>query len=284
MRRPPRVLPALVTPFREDGALDVVAFRHNLRRLAADGVAGFVVGGSTGEGPYLEPDERRILLEAARAELGDEPFLLCGVSAESTRAAIAQIGEATVARADAVLVVTPTSLVRGRADLVAGHFVDVADASPLPVFLYSVPPVTGYELPVDVVDELATHPNIVGLKDSGGDPRRLPPLAPVIEAGFLVYCGASAAIAESVGLGAYGAITASANYAFSLVDRLVATGEGQEELAHLTRVVEAFGVAGTKAAAGLVGLHPGSPRRPLLPLDAVSTEEIAAALETVGLR
>ncbi len=283
MRTPPRILPALITPFDENGGIDPVAFRRNLRILFDRGVTGFLIGGSTGEGPYLEPDERRALVDLARDELGNEAFLLCGVSGESTRVAMEQIAEAVVARADAVLVMTPTSLVRGRHELVAGHFLDVADASPLPVLVYTVPPVTGYELPTETVIEVADHPNVVGMKDSGGDVSRIPPLRELIDGGFVLYCGASRAVAESLHLGAYGAITASANYAFSLLERILATGVGQDDLTALTTVVERHGIPGTKAAAQSAGLEPGQVRRPLRPITDDDRSVIAAAVRAAGL-
>jgi len=283
MRTPPRILPALITPFDDHGDLDLAAFGSNLRMLFDRGVHGFLIGGSTGEGPYLEPGERRTLVAAARAELGDGPFLLCGISGESTRMASAQVEEAATGGADAVLVMTPTTLARNRDALVAAHFVDVAEASPLPVLLYSVPPVTGYELPVETVIELAGHPNIVGMKDSGGDTSRLPALRDLIAAGFIVFCGASRAVRDSLAAGVHGAITASANYAFPILDRMLATGTGQDELTALTRVVEGFGLPGTKAAAAVVGLEPGRPRRPLRPVDADAASTIAAAVRRAGL-
>ena len=96
----------------------------------------------TGEGPYLEPGERASLIATARHELGKRPFLLAGVGAESLRLALAQADEAATAGADAILVLTPTSLVRGNHAAVTAFFSDVADAAPIPVFLYSVPGVT----------------------------------------------------------------------------------------------------------------------------------------------
>ncbi len=113
MRTPPAVMPALVTPFTSDGELDAESHRHNLRTLADMDVEGFVIAGSTGEGPYLDPGERADLVAAARDELGDDPFLMCGIAAQSLRQATAQVAEAHDAGADAALVLTPTTLVRG---------------------------------------------------------------------------------------------------------------------------------------------------------------------------
>jgi 4-hydroxy-tetrahydrodipicolinate synthase len=133
------MLPALVTPFTGTGNLDLSAHAANLTALNERGMTGFLLGGSTGEGPYLEDGERQALLETARSTLGNAPFLISGVVAESVRGAIRQIGEAVAGGADAVLVQTPTTLTRGREDYVVGYFKDVAKASDLPILIYSVP-------------------------------------------------------------------------------------------------------------------------------------------------
>ena len=266
MRTPPRVMPAMVTAFDRDEEIDVDAHRHNLRTLWDRGVRGFIVAGSTGEGPYLEAGERAALCSAARSELGDDAFVVCGVAAETVRAALGQIAEAAAGGADAVLVMTATSLVRGRHDLVAGHYVAIADRSGLPVLLYTVPGVTGYELPVETVVALAGHGNIVGIKDSGGRAERFARWRDQVPSPFWGFCGASGAIVDSMAFGAHGAITASANYAFDLVARTVDGDTGaQRDLAAVSGPVEAGGIAGTKAAAAGAGLRPGYSRAPLPP-------------------
>ena len=106
MRPPPRTMVALITPFVENGSIDGPAHRHNLARLAEWEVGGFLIGGSTGQGPYLEAGERAVLTALARDELGQDAFLLTGVSAQSVRQALEQIGEGADAGADAVAVIS----------------------------------------------------------------------------------------------------------------------------------------------------------------------------------
>jgi dihydrodipicolinate synthase/N-acetylneuraminate lyase len=267
-------MPALLTPFDDAGELHLAAHRHNLQHLSAIGVEGFLIAGSTGEGPYLDSGERQRLVEAARDTLGESVYLACGVAAESVRSAAAQIGEAAAGGADAVFVATPTTLARGDHDAVVRFYVHVAEASSLPGFLYSVPRVTGYELPVEQVAALATHPNIVGIKDSGGRPVRIQDLARTVNEPFIMFGGSSRTLAPSMAAGGYGAITASANYAAPLVIGIVSSAASsqaeaerlQVELTALVQVVEAHGLAGTKAAAVARGLQPGWPRLPLAPL------------------
>lgn len=287
MRTPPRLLPALVTPFDRSGDLDVDAHRHNLTALSGQGVRGFLIGGSTGGGPYLEPGERQPLLETARDTLGTRPFLLCGIAAETTRLAVRQAQEAVAGDADAVLAMTPTSLARGNHDAVRRFFLDLADASSLPVMIYSVPPYTAYAIPTDLVIELAEHPNIVGMKDSGGDVARMARLVQETADGFLLYTGATRSITFCIAAGAYGAITASSNYLAPMVLDVIAKArrsprsalEAQTELTRIASAVEAYRIPGVKAAAELVGLKPGHPRAPLTRLGVRARKKIAEILD-----
>lgn len=263
-------MPALITPFDDASHIDRGAHHHNVATMWDRGVEGVLIGGSTGEGPYLEPGERYTLAITARHAAPDS-FVMVGVTAESLRMARAAIEEAVRAEADAVLVSTPTTLVRHRPDLIEGFFEDVATASPVPIFLYSVPRVTALELASESVERLAGLPAIVGMKDSGGDPDRLGRLAAACEPGFLFFAGASAAVAASVEQGAHGAITASTNYATALVERAVA-GDGTP-LTTVATAVERFGIPAVKHAAMRTGLIPGLPRRPLRP---PTPEQVAA--------
>jgi dihydrodipicolinate synthase/N-acetylneuraminate lyase len=129
-------MPALITPFDDRGEIDVDAHRHNVSVAAATGARGVLIAGSTGEGPYLEPGDRTLLVSAAH-EADTNITIICGISAETDRQATAQIAEAANGGADAVLVVTPGTLVRNRVQPIAEYYMRTADSSPLPVFLYT---------------------------------------------------------------------------------------------------------------------------------------------------
>ena len=211
-------------------------------------------------------------------------LLLCGIAAQSVAQATHQLGE--LQEADAALVVTPNMLAP-TVDHQIRYYRAVADAATLPVWLYTVPAVTGYNLPVEAVIALSVHPNIVGIKDSSGMPERIAEFRQNCPENFRIYAGASRALAASRRGGADGAITASSNYAFSLVDRLVgrspeddAVDALQAELTSLAALVEAHGIPGTKLAATRTGLIAGAPRAPLLALDAATAAEVS---EAVGL-
>src|SRR5690606_29610702 len=116
-----------------------------MRVLAERGVEGFLFGGSTGEGPYLEPGERFALVKAGRRR---KAHIMCGIAAETTRLGLAQVTEAVEAGADSVLVQTPTTMARGRDEAVIRYYQKLADFSQIPLLLYSVPVYTAYSLPV----------------------------------------------------------------------------------------------------------------------------------------
>lgn len=276
-------MPALITPFDEDGDIIIEAHRHNLALQVERGVEGFVLGGSTGEGPYLEEKERGLLLQEARGVVGSDCFLMCGVAAQSVRQANSQIGEIASSGADAALVLTPTSLARGNHGAIQRFFEAVAEAAPIPIFLYSVPAVTGYELPVDVVAVLSEHPNVIGIKDSGGRPLHMKDIVQASSDDFVVYSGSSSILTQAIAGGARGAITASGNYVPELVTSVVETSMDsvsaadplQRRLTTATKEIEAFGVVGTKAAAGAAGLWTGIPRKPLQPMPRTELARIA---------
>ena len=261
-------MPALVTPFTRGGSLDLKAFAGNVRLLADTGMTGFVIAGSNGEGPYLEPGERLKLVTAVRRR---RAHLMVGISGESTRIALSQIAEAEEGKADSVLVMTPTSSARGRDDAMLEHYRVIADSSNLPVFIYSVPPVTAYSLPIDVVARLSRHENIVGMKDSSGDVVRLQSIIDATPSDFILYSGSSRALTAAMAIGCHGAITGSGNYLPQLVQETLRKAKSdpksarrlQKRLSSVSAEIEAHGAPGVKAAAKAAGLEPGYPRLPL---------------------
>lgn len=282
-------MPALITPFGAEGRLDLGAHHDNVGTLWRRGVEGVVIGGSNGEGPYLEAGERHALAAVAR-RAAPEVFVLVGIAAESLRGAIEMAGEASRAAADALLVMTPTTLVRHRSDLIEGFYRDLAATADLPIFLYSVPRVTGLELPMDSAIRLSQVDRIVGMKDSGGDPVRCATIAAQAAEGFYTFAGASAAIAPAMAAGpVYGALTASVNYAPELVADLVSTAGTErsqgphDRLTRLSGAVERHGVAAVKYAAERTGLTAGWPRLPLRPVDDAVRREVDAALAAAGV-
>lgn len=273
-------MPALITPFDADGELDLAAHAHNVAFMADAGIGGLVLGGSNGEGPYLEPGERRRLIDTALGVTGDL-YLMAGVMAETVRGGLSQLDEC--ARADSVLVLTPTTAARGRHPYVLNYFRHIADASPLPVFLYSVPSNTAYSMPIEMVAELALHPNVAGMKDSSGDVVRLQAIVNATPDDFVLFSGSSPAVTGALTVGCHGVITGSTNYAPRLVLDTVEKAPNrdlQRELSRLSATIDSAGVPAVKVAATAAGLQAGLPRLPLEPLSEVEAAKIEAVLRT----
>ncbi|XP_023564633.1 4-hydroxy-2-oxoglutarate aldolase, mitochondrial isoform X1 [Octodon degus] len=164
------IYPPVTTPFTANAEVDYGKLEENLHKLGTLPFRGFVVQGSTGEFPLLTSSERLEVVSRVRQIMPKDKLLLAGSGCESTQATVEMTVSMAQVGADAVLVVTPCYY-RGRMDSAAliHHYTKVADLSPIPVLLYNVPANTGLDLPVDAVVTLSQHPNIVGMKESGGD-------------------------------------------------------------------------------------------------------------------
>ncbi|HEY6554203.1 MAG TPA: dihydrodipicolinate synthase family protein, partial [Vicinamibacteria bacterium] len=163
------VFTPVVTPFRPDGSVDTAAFETNLDLYSRYDLAGALVLGSNGEAGSLDEGEKLALVGIARARL-EVRLLLVGTGLESTRATIALARKAADLGADAALVLTPHYYkARMTSEALARHFEAVADASPIPILLYSVPAFTGITWPAGLAEELSAHQNVAGIKESSGD-------------------------------------------------------------------------------------------------------------------
>jgi len=164
------IFPALTTPFYPDGRVYLRKVEHNVDRYSKTPIAGMVVLGSTGEPVMLSDEERRDVLRVAAEFAAPEKVLIAGVGADSVSETVKMCEFAASQGYDAALVRTPffykPSL---KPEVMLTFFRTVADGSPLPVILYNVPVFTGYDLPVELVVQLAEHSNIIGMKESGGD-------------------------------------------------------------------------------------------------------------------
>jgi 4-hydroxy-2-oxoglutarate aldolase len=168
------VFAAVPTPFYPDERIYFRKLEANLSRYSRSLLAGMVVLGSTGEAVALTDAESRDVLRTAAEAAAPDKVLIAGVGRESVRATVQMAEVAAELKFDAVLVRTPTYYgPQMSTAAVLHHFRSVADRSPLPVLLYHIPKFVPYEFPVEVVAELAAHPNIIGIKDSSGSVERI---------------------------------------------------------------------------------------------------------------
>lgn len=289
------VMAPATTPFSANGDVDAAAYMANLRAHLAAGLSGIVVGGSTGEAALLSEEERLVLVDAARAVVPEDRWLIAGIGAESTRLTMVRARTAAQRGADMVLVVAPHYYGPGvlTPEALRTHYLRVADASPVPVLLYNIPKFTHLTLEPALVEELARHDNVLGMKDSAGDLARLEGYLASQGDDFTVLTGHAPTLARALPLGARGAILAVSTFAPALaldVLRLTvelgeeAAADAQARLTPLGRdVAGAMGPAGIKAAMDLVGLAGGEPRAPLLALGALDRARVAEMLAAAGV-
>jgi 4-hydroxy-2-oxoglutarate aldolase len=173
------VFAAIPTPFQPDGRPQWHHMERNVERYCRAPLAGVVVLGSTGEAVMLNDEETREALRVAKDAAADDRVLIAGVGHESLVETLRRIEHAASLDYDVALVRTPhfyrPQLLRSQphpAEML-NYYRMVADASALPVLLYSIPAYTAYDLPIEVVGELSAHPNICGIKDSSGKPERI---------------------------------------------------------------------------------------------------------------
>ena len=168
------VFAATATPFYTDERIYFRKIEANIARYSRSLLAGIVVLGSTGEAPLIDDVESREVLRVAAQAAAPEKVLIAGVGRESVKATVELAEAAAAFRYDAVLV-RPPSYYAGQLSSAAVlyYFRSIADRSPLPVVLYNIPKCVPYQIPVELVGELASHPNIIGIKDSSGKVERI---------------------------------------------------------------------------------------------------------------
>jgi 4-hydroxy-2-oxoglutarate aldolase len=178
------------------------------------------------------------------------------------------------------------------ADVLAEHYLRVADAARIPVLIYSVPQLTGVSVTAALVSRLAQHTNIIGIKESSGNILLAEEIVAATPAGFQTLVGSAGTFFPSIGAGAIGGILAVACFLpEACVDLYYAARGGEMQRAQelqrrllpaATSVVARLGIAGVKYAMDRVGYYGGPPRRPLLPLNEAAKNEVDAILADVA--
>ncbi len=272
------VFPALTTPFGADGSVSVENIKHNIRKYNATGLAGYVAIGSTGESVLLSRKEVDTVLVTVKETAAAGKTLIAGTGAESTAETIERTKRAAEIGYHVALVKTPYYYKpMYKPELLIKHYRSVADASPIPVMLYSVPQFTGIPLEAPEVGVLAQHPNIIGIKESSGLVQRAAEILAAVPSSFQLLVGSASMMFPSTVLGACGAILALAS---PLPEQCVALFDaarrgdtakarelqgGVQEASGI--IVSKNGIPGVKYAMDLAGLKGGLPRLPLMPVE-----------------
>ena len=286
-------IPALVTPMRPDGALDLEAWDRLVDFHLDQGSDALVVGGTTGESPTLTRAELEALVAAARRRVAGRVPVIAGSGTAGTAKSIELSKAAEAAGADALLVVTPYYN-RPNQDGLYLHFTAIADAVGIPVVLYNVPGRTACDLLPGTVARLSSHPRIAGIKEATGNIERCGQILAGSRAGFVVLSGDDATAIRLIEAGARGVISVTANVApRAMHDACAAALSGDYAAAaridatlaplHDKLFVEPNPIP-VKWLAHRMGLMGETLRLPLVPLAPERRAEVEAAALAAGIR
>ena len=279
------ILPALTTPFDAGGAVALDRLRANVGAYNRTGLAGYLAFGSTGESVLLGHAEFESVLAAVREAAAPGRILIAGTGVDSTEETISRTEAAAKLGFDYALVCTPFYFKpMMKPDALVEHYRRVADASRIPVLLYSVPQFTGVALEADVVGRLAEHSNIAGMKDSSGNVDRVGAILASVPQSFALLTGSASTVVASIAVGAAGAILALADFLPELCVGLydaIAAGDARRALElqrrllpPSSRIVGTMGIAGVKYGMDRRGYYGGPVRGPLLPLGETQKREV----------
>lgn len=288
------VFNAIATPFDANEDICYENLKSNVAKWQSIPFKGIVAQGSTGEVVNMSAEERVDIVKFLRSMLPKDKLLIAGSGCESTRATILMTSKMADAGADAALVVTP-SYYKGRltANAIENHYNKVADASTIPVILYSVPVNTTIDLDPDVVVRLSKHPNIIGMKDSGGDIAKLAYMVhKTKESGFQIVAGSAGFLMPARDVGCVGGILAVANVLGPQTCELLSLlDEGKREAARQLQhrlvapnwaVTKKHGIPGLKYAMELFGYYGGPVRSPLQLLSNSEKSNLKQTFEESG--
>ena len=277
------VLTAMVTPFRPDGSLDAGGAARLATRLVDAGSDGLVISGTTGESPTTTDQEKLTLLRAVLEAVGDRARVIAGAGSYDTAHSVHLAKACAAEGAHGLLVVTPYYSRPPQTGLVA-HFSAVADATPLPVLLYDIPPRSVVPISPDTIRTLAAHPNIVGIKDAKGDLHGGGQI--MADTGLAYYSGDDTLNLPWLSVGATGFISVISHLAAGqLREMLSAFQSGDTATARKINVTisplcdamsRTGGVTMVKAALRLQGVEVGDPRLPQMPATPAEVDALAA--------
>ncbi|MBD2863311.1 N-acetylneuraminate lyase [Paenibacillus oceani] len=277
------IIPAILTPYDESGNVSERATRQLVRHLLGKRVDGFYVGGSTGEGFLLSAGERELLLEVIIDEVRGTVPVIAHVGAMDTDTSVKLTKHAARAGADAVSSVAPFYYKHG-AEQVRGHYLDIAQASDLPLILYHFPAMTGVQSTVRFYEELSKVDNIAGVKFTSKDTFELQQLIEACGPDFRVFNGPDECLLAGLAVGCCGAIGSTYNIMPKLFTQLYSkfkAGDMAEALrlqAKANRVIAELlkydFIAFEREILRLQGIDTGRPRKPIQQLTEEERQQI----------
>jgi 4-hydroxy-tetrahydrodipicolinate synthase len=284
---------AIVTPFK-NGRIDEAALKQLIDDQFAGGVTGVVPCGTTGESPTLDYEEHERVVKLTVEFAAGRGVVMAGTGSNSTREAVQMTEEAEAAGATAILQVAPYYN-KPTPEGLFQHFKAVAQATKLPIMLYSIPGRSGIEIGVDVVARLVEAcPNICAMKEAGGTPERVNQMRLALPYSFEILSGDDSLTLPFMSVGAVGVVSVASNIIPGPVSEMVQLalqGRYLEARAIHERyypLLAAFLKLSTnpipiKTAMGLAGKIDPELRLPMSPMEPAKVDELRATLKQVGV-
>ena len=286
-----RLVTAMVTPFDEQGAVDLALAGRLARHLVDEGSEGLVVCGTTGESPTLSWSEQLKMLEAVRQAVGPGVHVLAGTGSNCTREAVEATREAAAAGADGALVVVPYYN-KPPQDGMEAHFRAIAQAAPeLPLMLYNIPGRTGCSMQPSSVARLMDCTNVVSFKAASGTTEEVSQLRQACGHRLAIYSGDDALTLPMLSVGAVGVVSVASHVVGRRLHNMIEAylaGQNAVALAHHEQLLPLFKALFSttnpipvKAALELSGWPVGVPRLPLIPLEPAMRAALSEALDAL---
>jgi 4-hydroxy-2-oxoglutarate aldolase len=285
------IIPPLPTSFHDNEKLYPEKIRENIGALFRYDISGIVVMGSNGEFVMLSEGEKEKVYAAAREAVPAGKLLIAGTGAQSTLETIRLTKLAARQEADAALVLNPFYY-KGMMtpEVLIRHYHDVAEASTIPIIIYNMPSYSGVDMTALTILKIASHPNIIGIKDSDGNIVKLGEVIRESREDFSVLAGSAEFLLPALVIGARGGIMALANLlprkCIEIMkhfeeDRLDEARKIQQSIIPLnTAMAKKWGVPALKAAMDHLGMYGGPVRRPLMALEDRKREILVKMLDT----
>lgn len=282
---------ALITPMDEQGEVDYDGLERLITFHLSEKTDALLVLGTTGESSTLSSEEEEEILRFTVEKVNGKVPVIAGAGTNATKKTIERVKRFAELGADQVLVITPYYNKTSDDGLLA-HFTAIADRSPVPIILYNVPSRTGMTIPIQVLERLAKHPKIIGIKEASGDISYVMAVARLLNETFVLYSGNDDMILPVLSVGGSGVISVWANIKPKQVHDLVsAFNNGNIEKAQAIQL-EALPLIHAlfsetnpipvKAAMEILGLPAGPLRLPLVSLAEEKKEQLARLLKVKG--
>jgi 4-hydroxy-tetrahydrodipicolinate synthase len=281
---------AMVTPFDKNGNIDFVKTTKLVNYLIDNGTTAIVVGGTTGESPTLTSEEKVALYRHVVAVVDKRVPVIAGTGSNNTHASIELTQKAEEVGVDAIMLVAPYYNKPSQEGMYQ-HFKTIAESIKLPVMLYNVPGRSIVQISVDTVVRLSQIPNIVAIKDAGGDVLTMTEIIEKTDDNFAVYSGDDGLTLPAMAIGAKGIVSVASHVIGNeMQDMIVAFQTGDMKTAQtlhqlLVRVTNALFMAPSptpvKTALQIAGLDVGSVRLPLLPLTEAERIQLHEVMQSI---